>query len=148
MSPKALADLSSLLNPILLVVLAGFALKRRPPGWQFLSFIGASAVALLLTFTLAHLNRWMHLWESHLYFPSGHTAFLASVLTSIFLLDRRSVLFTVPIALAYGVLLVVMQWHTWLDGIGALLFAPPVTWLCHSMLPSDRPRKIEESDRV
>jgi len=84
---------------------------------------------LLLTFSLAHINRWAHLWPGHYYFPSGHMTFYVTVASSYFLLDRRSALFTIPLALLYGQLIVFLNFHTWLDIAGALILAIPVTLL-------------------
>ena len=57
--------------------------------------------------------------------------FYLAVATSFFLLDRRSALFTLPLALLYGWLIVFLHFHAWPDVWGALFFAVPLTLLCH-----------------
>lgn len=126
-----LAYLASLVNPALLIVFVIFAAAGIRNWNRALLFLARSGVALLLTYFLAHLNRWFYLWKNHASFPSGHMTFYLSVATSFFLLDRRSVPFTALIALLYGWLIAFLNYHTWLDLGGALFFAVPATLICH-----------------
>lgn len=134
MSLKTLAKFSSWIIPALLIVLVALAWMRRSRGLCTGKFLAASAVALLVTYLLAHINRWFLLWPANPVFPSGHATFLACAATSIFLVEWRTIFITLPLALGYAVLLVLMKWHSALDVIGALVFAPPVALLCHSLL--------------
>jgi membrane-associated phospholipid phosphatase len=90
-----------------------------------------AGLALLVTYLLAHINRWMPLWAEHRRFPSGHMTFFLTLATSFFLLDRRSALLTVPAAALYGWLIVFLGYHSWLDLMGAAVLAIPVALLCH-----------------
>lgn len=119
-------------NPTLLCiflacVFAGFQRHRNGS----LIMASRAGLALLVTYLLAHLNHWMPLWRDHRGFPSGHMTFFLTLATSFFLLDRRSALLTVPAAALYGWLIVFLGYHTWLDLLGALALAVPVTLLCH-----------------
>lgn len=125
--------LANLVNPCFaLALLAAIWLPRRdgsgpPPG----VFTIRAVVAVLLVFVVAHVNRWLHLWPAHPMFPSGHMAFAASIATSWFVLARRSLLWTVPLQIAYGALIVYLGYHVWSDIIGAWIVAPPLTWVCY-----------------
>jgi len=119
-------------NPVLLFVFVACVVGKLNSRDKRVQFLVRSAAALLITFPLAHINRWMHLWKHHFNFPSGHMTFYISVAVSFFLLDRRSRLFTVPFALFYGWLIVFLGYHAWLDLSGAVVLAVPVTLLCHS----------------
>ena len=125
---KLLADLQ---GPVLLLVyILQVSLTVHPKRMKIETFTH-TGWALLLTFILAHINRWAHLWPGHYYFPSGHMTFFLTVATACFLVDRRSAFFTLPLALLYGQLIVFLNFHIWLDLAGALFLAVPVTLLCH-----------------
>lgn len=57
--------------------------------------------------------------------------FYLSVATSFFLLDRRSAILTVPVALLYAWLIVDLDYHSWFDLFGAMILSIPVTLYCH-----------------
>jgi multisubunit Na+/H+ antiporter MnhB subunit len=58
-------------------------------------------------------------------------AFLLTVATSFFLLDRRSLAFSIPFVLGYGVLIVLLGYHDPGDLLFAAGLAVPVTLACH-----------------
>jgi len=126
-----LAFLASSVNPVLLFVFATSVAEKLPTRNCTKAFLTRSGAALLITYFLSHISRWMHLWKDHDSFPSGHMTFYFAVATSFFLLDRRSALFTIPLALLYSWLIVFLGFHFWLDIWGALFLAVPVTLLCH-----------------
>ena len=123
--------LADAVNPVLLCVFLAAGMARFPSFKRAQAFLIRTGVAVLLTYVFAHLTRWMHLWRDHPGFPSGHMTFFLTVATAFFLLDRRSALFTVPLAMLYGGLIVFLGFHSWLDLLGAPLLAVPVTLLCH-----------------
>ena len=131
MTRHFLSFLASSVNPVLLVVFAACVVAKLPTRNSAVAFFARSGAALLVTYLIAHLNRWMHLWKNHGSFPSGHMTFYLAVATSFFLLDRRSALYTVPLAFFYGWLVVFLDFHTWTDVWGSLLFAIPLTLFCH-----------------
>ncbi len=132
MTHRQLDFLADAVNPILLgvflvccfLLLSGWKTRVRP-------FLFRFGLALLITYVFSHLHQWLHWWRNLGDFPSGHMAFYFTVATSFFLLDRRSVWLTVPLALLYGWLIVFLGYHTWLDLVGALVLAVPVTWFVH-----------------
>ena len=132
MTHQQLEWIADAANPVLLGVFLACALARF---WGNRAAVAAltirAGLALLVTFLLAHINHWMPLWRDHRGFPSGHMTFFLTIATSFFLLDRRSALLTVPAAALYGWLIVFLGYHSWLDLLGALALAIPVTLLCH-----------------
>lgn len=82
---------------------------------------------VLLVFVAAHLNRWLHLWPGHKYFPSGHIAYTACLASLGWTLERRSLWLTAPLIGLYSVLIVQLGYHVWADIIGALILAPALT---------------------
>lgn len=123
--------LADAVNPVLLCAFLAAGMARFPSLKRACAFLIRTGLAVLLTYVFAHLNRWMHLWRDHPGFPSGHMTFFLTVATAFFLLERRSALFTVPLAMLYGGLIVFLGFHSWLDLLGAPLLAVPVTLLCH-----------------
>lgn len=129
---QSLDHLADAFNPVLTCVLlaAVIVAARRDRAFEAWKFLARVALALLATYLVAHANRWLHWWPSHLNFPSGHVAYAAAVLTSLSLLDRRWMLL-IPALAAYSTLIVMLGYHSWPDIIAAALFAPPLTWACH-----------------
>ncbi|MDF2440797.1 MAG: hypothetical protein JWN98_1781 [Abditibacteriota bacterium] len=97
----------------------------------FFGFLGRALLAILVVYLLAHLPRWLHWNPFQSKFPSGHTAFAASVVTSLWLLDARSKYFGLPLLAAYAALIVALGHHIWIDIVGALILAPPIGVWCH-----------------
>ena len=132
MTHQQLDWIADSVNPVLLgVFLACGIAAIRQRGRSAGVLMSRAGIALLVTYLLAHINHWMPLWSNHRGFPSGHMTFLLSVATSFFLLDRRSALLTIPVAALYGWLIVLLGYHSWLDLLGALALAIPVTLLVH-----------------
>lgn len=118
------------LTAVILIFTPLFRFSHLPTAIKFILF---TAVPVLLTFALAHVNRWAHLWEGHLGFPSGHMSFVTCAATLLVLLNPKWIYAAIPLLCAYGWLLVHTHSHTWLDVIGAALMAPPVTLACHAI---------------
>jgi|GEM_PF-131278 len=131
MTHQQLDWLAEAVNPALLCAFLACSMTGFPSRKRALDFVFHCGLALLATFLLAHINRWMLLWRDHRVFPSGHMTFFLTVATSFFLLDRRSALVTVPLALLYGWLIVFLGHHSWFDLLGALLLAVPATLFFH-----------------
>jgi hypothetical protein len=132
MSPALLKPFCNSINPLIALILALVLLKMhlgKNPGT--LPFFFRSVAALLATYLLAHLNRRYHLWPAHLLFPSGHMAFFVSASVSLFLLDRRWLLLSLPLGILFGWMMVALHFHPWFDLWGAIILAVPVTLLCH-----------------
>ena len=131
MTQQQLAWLANATIPFLLCVFISCSIGALPASKRAAAFACRVALALLITFVLAHINHWMVLWKGHHLFPSGHMTFYLSVATSFFLLDRRSAILTVPVALLYAWLIVDLDYHSWLDLFGAMILSIPVTLYCH-----------------
>ncbi len=153
------ASIANLVNPALtvwaLLVLWRTLRQARARGeeGQAASFgrtLGVWLGAVLLVFVVAHANRWGHLWHGHKYFPSGHAAYASCVATLGWARQRRSIFFTAPLILLYSLLMVRLGYHVWLDIIGALAFAPLLTWLVLSRFspPSATPASDPETVRA
>ncbi len=82
-------------------------------------FLLRELVALLIAVALAHVNRWFHLWPSHLLFPSGHMTFCLGVSVSLGLLRPWTLAITLPLLIPFGLGLVAMHFHTVGDLVGA-----------------------------
>lgn len=131
MTNQQLLWLAGAANPILLFAFLAACAARIPGPGRAVEFLARTGLAVLGTYILAHLNRWMSQWSDLAGFPSGHMTFFLTVATAFYLLDRRSALFTVPFALLYGWLIVFLGFHSVTDLLGAPLLAVPVTLLCH-----------------
>ena len=119
-------------NPLLTLLLLSviFFVARRDSSFQPWPFLGRVLLALLVTYVIAHVNRWFDLWPAHPKFPSGHVTYAACVLTSMSLLNLRWLLL-VPLLFVYSALIVALGFHLWMDIFAAMIFAPPVALLCH-----------------
>lgn len=103
------------------------------------SYIAGVVLALLMTYVLAHINRWLHLWPEHRLFPSGHMTYALCIIVSIALLRNWSKALYGAMAVllvAYAYLMVYQAYHDWLDIIGAVIMSPPVTLLGHRLAGS------------
>jgi hypothetical protein len=122
-------------NPVLtlwaLLLLWRHARLARARGEAFAAgrTLGVWVGCILAVYVAAHVNRWLHLWPGHKYFPSGHLSYALCVVTLGAALERRSLLFTAPLAALYALLIVQLGYHDWLDIGGALLLAPALTLL-------------------
>src|SRR5687767_391158 len=100
-------SIADAVNPALLIALFIvtwlYSRKRESSGF-FWRFIGRAILAILLVYVVAHLPRWLHWNPFQSKFPSGHTAFAASCITSLWLLDARSKYFTVSLLALYAAL--------------------------------------------
>ena len=127
MSTDLLKFLADAINPILLIAYIFRVWTTVNPLKLKLTILKRFTEVLLLTYFLAHINRWMHLWKAHEFFPSGHMTFYLTVATAYFQLDRRTALISIPLAILYGELIVFLHFHIWLDIGGSLLLAVPLT---------------------
>lgn len=129
----AIADAVNPALLILLVVAAWLWHRKHATAKNFWSFIGRALLAILVVYIVAHLPRWLHWNPFQSKFPSGHTAFAASCITSLWLLDARSKYFMMPILALYAALIVALGHHIWIDIFGALILSPPLTLLFHRL---------------
>ena len=94
---------------------------------RFWRVAGAWLLCIAVVYVVAHLNRWLHLWPGHKYFPSGHASYFACVATLGATLERRSLALTMPLLALYSLLMVQMNYHSWPDIAGAVALAPALT---------------------
>lgn len=100
------------------------------------TYIVGIVLAILLTYVLAHINRWLHLWPEHRLFPSGHMTYALCVIVSMSVLRSWTRVFYGAMAVllaAYAYLMVYQGYHDWLDIAGAVVMSPPVTLLGHRL---------------
>lgn len=127
-------SIADAMNPALLIALfiaTWLHSRKYESSGFFWRFIGRAVLAILVIYVVAHLPRWLHWNPFQSKFPSGHTAFAASCITSLWLLDARSKYLTVPLLILYAALIVVLGHHIWIDIFGALIVAPPIAFWCH-----------------
>lgn len=101
-------------------------LVRRERNLPVSAQIRAAVLAVVISFVLAHVNRWFDLWKQHPYFPSGHETFAACACTLLVAIDRR---FLVPAMLLLALLgysLVRTGWHGRFEVIGGFVLGAAV----------------------
>ena len=96
---------------------------RFPLGRTLVSWL----LCIGIVFVVAHLNRWLHWWPGHKWFPSGHLAYATCIATLGAVWEWRSIWLTIPLLGLYSVLVVKLGYHDWLDIAGAWLLAPTLT---------------------
>ncbi|MEX1117982.1 MAG: phosphatase PAP2 family protein [Terrimicrobiaceae bacterium] len=115
-------------NPLLLIVFLAFSYAAFAGNLRGAApFAVRFWLAILITWLLTHVDKWIHVLRNQDGFPSGHMAFLLTVATAFFLLQRRSLWVTAPLAVLYGWLIVWMDYHSWWDLLSALIIAVPTT---------------------
>ncbi len=115
-------------NPVLLIVFLAFSYAAFGGRIRAsLPFAIRFWVALLITWVLAQLDRWILVFRGQEGFPSGHMAFYLTVATAFALLRWQSAWITVPVAVMYGWLIVYLDYHSWWDLLTALIIAVPTT---------------------
>ncbi|MGH7737092.1 MAG: phosphatase PAP2 family protein [Candidatus Tyrphobacter sp.] len=90
-------------------------------------FIRATIEAVVLSFVLAHVNRWFDLWKTHPYFPSGHETFAACVATALVVRDRRYLIFALVVLVILGYGLVRSGWHGRFEVVAGFILGSVVT---------------------
>jgi len=131
------------LIPVMLAILVVTVLSHFARLRVAMKFLLLCAVAMFVTFVLAHINRWENLWSGHPGFPSGHMTLMTCTFTLLILLNARWIFAAVPLLCIFGWLLVHLHNHSWLDVIGAALFTPPVTLGCYAIF-----RRIQRRGEV
>lgn len=130
MTPQQLDAIADATNPLLLAAFllsVGLSFPTLPAARPFLLRCG---LALLITYGFAHFKQWFSLWPEFGDFPSGHMAFLLTVSACFFFLHKKSLRYTIPLAVLYGWLIVFLGYHTWWDLLGSFVLALPVTAFC------------------
>ena len=94
---------------VLLWLLAIVARRRR--GERVGGSLRATLWAVVISFIIAHVNRWFDLWPAHPYFPSGHETLAACLATAIVLENRRFALLAFALTAFLGYALVRFGWH-------------------------------------
>lgn len=107
-------------NPLLTVAVAMEFFFRIDSGNKAM-FLLRGLASLGLSLLVVHFIRWLHLWPAHPLFPSGHMTFYTALAASLFLRDKRSLVFTIPLGVFYAWLIVRLGFHTWIDLLGALV---------------------------
>lgn len=131
MNAKLLDLVADASNPIFLGIFLLALFAKLQHGNPRRVFLFRSTTGILITYLLSHSHQWFHLWPEYGDFVSGHMAFLLSVATSFFLLDRRSLFFSMPFVVGYGALIVCLGYHDLWDLLAAACIAVPVTLLSH-----------------
>ena len=116
---------------VIAVVFLAVYLPAKIPS-KALFFLRA-LVALLIAVALAHVNRWFHLWPSHLLFPSGHMTFCFGVSISLGMLRPWTFAITLPLLIPFGIGLVEMHFHTVMDVLGAFPLVGIVYGIIHGI---------------
>lgn len=115
------------------LVIVGFALHAPR---RAVAILTVSGCAIIISYVLAHVNRWFGLWPAHPYFPSGHETFASCCWTVLTLLDRRS---AIPAIVALALLaysLVIAGWHGRLDVVGGFVLGLVVSAAVAAFVPS------------
>ncbi|HEY9084752.1 MAG TPA: phosphatase PAP2 family protein [Candidatus Tyrphobacter sp.] len=94
---------------------------RRRRGAPLGGSVRATLWAVVISFTLAHVNRWFDLWPAHPYFPSGHETLAACLATAAALEDRRLALLAFPLLALLGYALVRSGWHDRMEVVAGFL---------------------------
>lgn len=112
---------SQTLNPLFALALGACAWKqlRRPLLYSWLARV---LVAVLLVEAATKIVRHFHLVDKQ--FPSTHFVFALAIAGAFCALGRRFVLASLGFAVAYGVFMLVRNYHTPLDLAGALPSLP------------------------
>jgi len=103
------------------------AATRRSRGRPIAAFVRTTILAVLLSFVLAHINRWFDLWKAHPYFPSGHETFAACMATALVVLGRRTLVPMLALLALLGYLLVRMGWHGRFEVVAGAALGAAVT---------------------
>jgi peptidoglycan/LPS O-acetylase OafA/YrhL len=129
--------IADLIDPLLGVLIIAWPLilwraKRTPSRpWRF---AGASLLAIGMVYLLTYVDHRFRLWAAFSLDFSTHTAVAVSLITSLGILDRRSLFFLVPVLCFYAWLMLRLGYHSALDVITAALITVPLTlvmhWLC------------------
>lgn len=116
------------INPLLALLLLGAALwisrDSHARAWRFL---GRSLLALVLTFLIVKIAQkldWFEVGRSGIKgdFPSTHMAVCASLVTSLWSLNRRWI-WLAPLLFFYAWLMTALRFHLWIDIVGGALIA-------------------------
>lgn len=106
------------------VWIAAVLLRARAPGTR--AHATATVLAVVVSYLLAHVNRWFGLWPAHPNFPSGHETFASCVSVMLVQLDSRFLWLVVPILAVLGYLLVVSGWHSRSEVLGGFVLGVAV----------------------
>lgn len=117
-------------NPAYLGVFLATVAARSPSRVLAMQFFKRSAMAIGVTYVLAHFKQWTGVWPSSGDFPSGHMAFFCSVATCFAVFDRRSLAPGIVLGAIYAWLIVRLGYHVPADIAGGVILAVPVTLLC------------------
>jgi len=107
------------LLPLPLWIVALLARRRR--GEPIAALVRATLFAVLVSFVLAHVNRWFDVWKSHPYFPSGHETFASCMGAAVVVADRRYVGLCAVLLATLGYALVRAGWHGRFEVIAGFL---------------------------
>lgn len=99
---------------------------RKRSGTAVGPLVRATVAAAILSFVLAHVNRWADLWPAHPNFPSGHETFASCMAVALAALDRRSLAFSAVLLAALGYALVRAGWHGRFEVVGGFLLGSAV----------------------
>ncbi len=93
-------------------------------------FLRAMA-ALTIATVLAHVNRWFGIWPDYPFFPSGHMTFCLGLALSLGMLQRWTLVITLPLLIPFAKALNIYGFHTYLDIEGAIPLVLVVYGIVH-----------------
>jgi hypothetical protein len=140
----SLRQIANSVNPLLTVLflVAFFSRAQRDKTFRANEFFVRALLSLLVGFALGRVNSIFKIWPGfpldpgHYEFPSGHMCYAVSVATSLVMLNRRFLFFVVPLLDCYGLLIVFLRFHGWIDVIGAWALMTPLAWIIHQQTES------------
>ena len=123
-----MATAADLVNPLLVAcaLAAPFLAKKSP--WKFWLRIGA---ALVLVYAVTFVDRWLGTGKGRDFDFSTHTAFATVVGTSLAAIDRLWLRLVIPALIAYGVMMIRLDYHTPVEFLVSVVIFAPATWAIH-----------------
>lgn len=101
-------------------------LLRWRSGASVTAAVRAGVLAVAVSYVLAHVNRWLDLWKSHPYFPSGHETFASCMCALLVALDRRFLVPSMLVLALLGYSLVRSGWHGRFEVVGGFVLGAGV----------------------
>lgn len=108
-------------------------LECRRRGKPVGAIVRATLLAVVISYVLAHLDRWFYFWPYHPDFPSGHETFASCIGTALVIEDRRFIWLVIPLLVLLGYALVRSGWHVPTDVVGGFLLGIVVMLVCYKV---------------
>jgi len=108
-------------------------IMRHQRGEPIIVILRATLAALVISYIIAHVDRWFYLWPYHPDFPSGHETFASCIGTALVIEDRRYLWLVLPLLALLGYGLVRAGWHVPSDVAGGFLLGTVVMLICYKV---------------